>query len=191
MLQTQFLRPVHDAQQTFRSLLTAMAEPLQPRPLPVLPPACPPELLPATAATLLTLLDGDVSLYARLSPAGADWLRFHTGVQLCASAGEADYVLVTLGQPLPALSTLKQGDPAYPDRAATLLLETERFNQQQVSGQGPGLASSQPFGASALTPAFWQQWQQQTPRFPLGVDVFVISTEAVAALPRSCRITEL
>ncbi len=108
MLQPQFDNPVHDAQQVFRTLLAAMAEPLLTRALPVLPPEPPADLHPATAAALLTLLDGDVSLAADLAPATAEWLRFHTGVRLTDRPEEADFVLVRRGCALPALAGLRQ-----------------------------------------------------------------------------------
>ena len=123
MLQPQFDNPVHDAQQVFRTLLAAMAEPLLTRALPVLPPEPPADLHPATAAALLTLLDGDVSLAADLAPATAEWLRFHTGVRLTDRPEEADFVLVRRGSKwpvLPPVAPSKAAAPDWPARAAAV-----------------------------------------------------------------------
>ncbi|MCG9097257.1 phosphonate C-P lyase system protein PhnH [Laribacter hongkongensis] len=192
MLQPQFDNPVHDAQQVFRTLLAAMAEPLLPRALPVLPPESPADLHPATAAALLTLLDGDVSLAADLAPATADWLRFHTGVRLTGRPEEADFVLVHQGCALPSLAGLRQGEPAYPDRSATLLVEVAGFAARgPIEGSGPGLARPRRSSDCGLPREFWLARQQAEARFPLGVDLLLFSAGEVMALPRSTRLTEV
>ncbi|MCG9081959.1 phosphonate C-P lyase system protein PhnH [Laribacter hongkongensis] len=192
MLQPQFDNPVHDAQQVFRTLLAAMAEPLLPRALPVLPPESPADLHPAMAAALLTLLDGDVSLAANLIPATADWLRFHTGVRLTDRPEEADFVLVRRGRALPSLDSLRQGEPAYPDRSATLLVEVAGFAARgPIEGSGPGLARPRRSSDCGLPREFWLARQQAEARFPLGVDLLLFSAGEVMALPRSTRLTEV
>ena len=192
MLQPQFDNPVHDAQQVFRTLLAAMAEPLLTRALPVLPPEPPADLHPATAAALLTLLDGDVSLAADLAPATAEWLRFHTGVRLTDRPEEADFVLVRRGSAVPPLNCLRQGEPAYPDRSATLLVEVAGFAARgPVEGSGPGLACPRRSSDCGLPREFWLARQQAEARFPLGVDLLLFSAGEVMALPRSTRLTEV
>ncbi|MCW3482044.1 phosphonate C-P lyase system protein PhnH [Neisseriaceae bacterium JH1-16] len=189
MLQPQFDKPVHDAQCTFRTVLAALSEPLAPLTLPVLPPA-PVGLLPGTAAVLLTVLDQEVSLFSANLPADAgEWLRFHTGVRLIDSATDADFVLVHDGETLPALASLKAGEAAYPDRSATVIVETAAFGTDQVEGRGPGFAAARRFGASSLTAEFWADWTANHARFPLGVDVLLVSADAVAGLPRTTQVT--
>jgi len=191
MLQPQFDKPVHDAQRTFRTVLAALAEPLAPLTLPVLPPA-PAGLLPGTAALLVTLLDQEVSLYsANLGNDASEWLRFHSGVRFVDNAADADFVLIRDGETLPALAGLKAGEPAYPDRSATLIVETSRFGSDQIEGRGPGFAAPRRFGASALTATFWTGWKVNQARFPLGVDVLLVSADAVAGLPRTTQVTEI
>jgi len=191
MLLPQFDKPVHDAQRTFRTVLAALAEPLAPLVLPVLPPA-PEGLLPGTAAVLLTVLDQEVSLFSANLPADAgDWLRFHTGVRLADNAADADFVLVCDGETVPQLAGLKAGEAAYPDRSATVIVETARFGTDQVEGRGPGFSAPRRFGASALSAAFWADWTVNHARFPLGVDLLLVSADAVAGLPRTTQITEV
>ena len=109
---------------------------LQPQTLPALPAELP-GLMPATAALLYTLLDQDVSVW--LPPLPADTLaslRFHTGLRLATAPEQADFVVLPLGAPLPPLAALKAGEPEYPDRSATVLLETAGFNAEQVEACG-------------------------------------------------------
>ncbi|TDR82977.1 alpha-D-ribose 1-methylphosphonate 5-triphosphate synthase subunit PhnH [Paludibacterium purpuratum] len=190
MLHPAFKHPVDDAQQTFRSLLDALAQPLRLSALPCLPPALP-GLSRGSAALLYTLIDRDVSLWLPSLPDDTlASLRFHTGMNLAANPAEADFLLLTAGTPLPPLSTLKAGSDAYPDRSATLLIEIEAFNQDQVIGSGPGIPHTRRFGADGLPGDFWHQWQANHARFPLGVDAILIADDRIAGLPRTTRIQE-
>ncbi|MBV8680057.1 MAG: phosphonate C-P lyase system protein PhnH [Aquitalea sp.] len=190
MLQPAFDNMVHDSQRMFRHILTALAEPLLPQDLPQLPPALP-GLLPATAAVLYTLIDQDVTLWAPALPdSTVASLRFHCGLQLAAQAEQADFILLPLGSTLPPLASLQAGSAEYPDRSATLLLEVADFTIDQVEASGPGIAGSRRFGAGQLPAGFWAQWQANHARFPLGVDVLLISASQLAGLPRSTLVKE-
>ena len=135
-MRAAFADPVHDSQRCFRATLAALAEPLQPQTLPALPAELP-GLMPATAALLYTLLDQDVSVWSPPLPADTlASLRFHTGLRLAAAPEQADFVVLPLGAPLPPLAALKAGAPEYPDRSATVLLETAGFNAEQVEACG-------------------------------------------------------
>ncbi|WP_158300840.1 phosphonate C-P lyase system protein PhnH [Chromobacterium sp. ATCC 53434] len=187
---TGLSQPVDDAQQTFRAVLAAMAEPLLPRALPTLPPALP-GLKAATAALLYTLADQDVRVW--LPPLPDDTvasLRFHTGMRLADLPEHADFIVIVAGMPLPNLISLKAGSAEYPDRSATLLIEADGFGADQVEGRGPGFAAPRRFGAAGLPQAFWREWQVNHARFPLGVDALLISDTHIAGLPRSVRIRE-
>jgi alpha-D-ribose 1-methylphosphonate 5-triphosphate synthase subunit PhnH len=187
---TAFAQPVDDAQRTFRALLSTMAEPLLPRALPVLPPALP-GLKAATAALLYTLADQDVRVWLPALPDDTvASLRFHTGMRLADLPEHADFIVIAAGMPLPDLTSLKAGSAEYPDRSATLLIEMDGFNQEQVEGSGPGFAAPRRFGAAGLSAGFWQAWQDNHARFPLGVDAVLISDTHIAGLPRSVRIRE-
>lgn len=188
-MRAAFSDPVHDSQRCFRAALAALAEPLLPQTLPALPAELP-GLMPATAALLYALLDQDVSVW--LPPLPADTLaslRFHTGLRLAAAPEQADFVVLPLGAP-PPLAALKAGEPEYPDRSATVLLETAGFNAEQVEADGPGFAAPRRFGVDGAPDGFWRQWRDNHARFPLGVDIFLICGERVAGLPRSTRVKE-
>ena len=187
---TAFAQPVDDAQQTFRILLSAMAEPLLPRALPVLPPALP-GLKASTAAMLYTLADQEVRVWLPALPnETVSSLRFHTGMRVAELPEEADFIIIAAGMPLPDLLTLKAGSAEYPDRSATLLIEVASFAEDQVEGSGPGFAAPRRFGAAGLPSGFWAEWQRNHARFPLGVDAVLITDTHIAGLPRSARIRE-
>ncbi|WP_199179911.1 phosphonate C-P lyase system protein PhnH [Chromobacterium sinusclupearum] len=189
-MHSAFVHPVDQAQQTFRAVLSTMAEPLLPQALPALPPALP-GLKAATAALLYTLADQDVRVWLPALPsASVDSLRFHTGMRLTDLPEEADFIVIAQGMPLPDLASLKAGSAEYPDRSATLLIEVASFAEDQVEGSGPGFAAPRRFGAAGLPSGFWTEWQRNHARFPLGVDAMLISDTHVAGLPRSARIRE-
>lgn len=190
MLHTAFEQPVDQCQQVFRTVLSTLAEPLLPHRLPCLPPSLP-KLSAASAALLYTLVDQEVTVWLPPLPADTlESLRFHTGLQICDDAAQADFILLSRGCPLPPLAGLKAGTAEYPDRSATLLIEVEQFNTQQIEGSGPGIPTSRRFGATDLPNDFWTQWQQNHARFPRGVDVILLAGEYIAGLPRSTRIQE-
>ncbi|WP_215781936.1 phosphonate C-P lyase system protein PhnH [Paludibacterium sp. B53371] len=190
MLHTAFEQPVDQCQQVFRAVLSALAEPLLPRRLPCLPPPLP-GLSEASAALLYSLVDQEVAVWLPPLPADTlESLRFHTGLQICRDVAQADFILLTRGCPLPALTGLKSGTAEYPDRSATLLIEVEQFNTRQIEGCGPGIPACRRFGAVGLAADFWTQWQQNHTRFPRGVDVILLAGEHIAGLPRSTRIQE-
>ncbi|AOZ52500.1 phosphonate C-P lyase system protein PhnH [Chromobacterium vaccinii] len=189
-MHSAFAHPVDDAQQTFRAVLSAMAEPLLPRALPVLPPALP-GLKASAAALLYTLADQDVRVWLPALPDDTiASLRFHTGIRVAELPEEADFIVIAAGMPLPDLMSLKAGSAEYPDRSATLLIEVDGFGADQVEGSGPGFAAPRRFGAAGLPKDFWREWQRNHARFPLGVDAMLISDTHVAGLPRSVRIRE-
>ncbi|MCD4485554.1 phosphonate C-P lyase system protein PhnH [Chromobacterium vaccinii] len=189
-MRSAFAHPVDDAQRTFRAALSAMAEPLLPRPLPVLPPVLP-GLQAATAALLYTLADQDVRVWLPALPdETVSSLRFHTGMRLADLPEDADFIIIAAGMPLPDLMSLKAGSAEYPDRSATLLIEVDGFAADQVEGSGPGFAAPRRFGAAGLSAGFWKAWQDNHVRFPLGVDAVLISDTHIAGLPRSARIRE-
>ncbi|WP_158253742.1 phosphonate C-P lyase system protein PhnH [Chromobacterium alticapitis] len=189
-MHSAFAHPVDDAQQTFRAVLSAMAEPLLPRALPVLPPALP-GLKASAAALLYTLADQDARVWLPALPDDTiASLRFYTGMRVAELPEEADFIVITTGMPLPDLMSLKAGSAEYPDRSATLLIEVDGFGADQVEGSGPGFAAPRRFGAAGLPKDFWREWQRNHARFPLGVDAMLIADTHIAGLPRSARIRE-
>lgn len=184
--------PVHDSQMCFRQALDALACPgrivecgVQLRP--------PAGLGSATTALLLTLLDGDCSLW--VSPGAqtleiSNFLRFHTGCALVASQADARFVLVHNELELPRLSNLDWGSDEYPDQSATLIVQLD-----SLGGvgpwllNGPGIERSRSLRAGNLPLWFVTDWALVHSSFPRGLEVFLCAGKQLAALARTTRLT--
>ncbi|GAB7545026.1 phosphonate C-P lyase system protein PhnH [Cupriavidus sp. 8B] len=189
MLLPGFDDAVQSAQRTFRAALHAMSHPGS---IGVLAEPCgvPQGLSLALSALLLTLVDSDTPLW--LPPdtpeAVRAFLRFHCGCPLVAQVGQAAFVAVPAGHALPDLAACAQGDPAYPDRSATLLVEVPSLSAgSAVTLRGPGIETHATLAVQGLPGDFWAQWQANHARFPLGVDVLLTSGSALCALPRTTQ----
>lgn len=187
-----FADPVADAQQTFRAALQAMAAPGR---LFALAPSCavPQGLGAALTALLLTLADTDTPVWL---PPGASaealaFLRFHCASPLVPDADAARFVAVPAGAAAPALTELDAGQPEFPDRSATLILEVAQLGQgAPVTLRGPGIRDTQPLRVAGLPDGFWREWRRNHARFPLGVDVFLTCGTQFCALPRTAIVEE-
>lgn len=191
-LQPGFDDPVNAAQQTFRAALDAMARPGTIATA-VAQSGVPDGLSPAMTRLLLTLADADTPVWL---PAGVPestraFLRFHCGCPFTAELSEATFVAAPAGFPVPALADCAQGDPAFPDRSATLLLELPSLaGGPALVLRGPGIESAQPLAPAGLPAGFLQQWRANHARFPLGVDLLLTSGTAFCALPRTTRVED-
>ena len=90
-----FKDPVHEAQQTFRALLDALARPgMAQTTAAVTPPA---GLTSGCAAACLTLLDLEtvVWLQPEISAPAKSWLLFHTGCRFTEQPQSADFALIS------------------------------------------------------------------------------------------------
>jgi alpha-D-ribose 1-methylphosphonate 5-triphosphate synthase subunit PhnH len=187
-----FTEPVPDSARCFRAILEAMARPGSVQPLPVLPPA-PKGWNAGMTAAAMCLLDADTPVW--LSPA-ADTdaarahLAFQCGAPIVAEADRAAFILADAGD-LPELAHRPAvGIPDYPDRAATLILRTGGFGGAQAAMlSGPGIKDTVRFAPSGVSKEGWAVLQENSALFPLGFDTVFAAPEAVAALPRSTRIS--
>jgi alpha-D-ribose 1-methylphosphonate 5-triphosphate synthase subunit PhnH len=171
----------------FRAALDAMARPGQAREIAgVIPPD---GISTAAAGLLLTLADAETPLWLpeRLRDGAAEWLRFHTNAPQVAKRGQAMFAVGHWDELAP-LEEWPVGEPAYPDRSATLIVEVRALEggvELELSGPGidgtARLAPVLPEGAAAAL-------ARNAARFPLGVDFFFTAAGQVAGLPRSTRI---
>lgn len=181
--------PVSGAQATFRAALQALATPgtvhrVEP------PRGVPAGLSPAMTAMLLTLADVDAAVW--LPPSLGDgaraFLRFHCACPLVDEPAQARFVVVPAGCAGPALEDCDAGEPAYPDRSATMLIEVESLGGgAPLRLSGPGIPDSRSLAVSGLPEGFLGQWAANHGRFPLGVDVFLVQGNVICALPRTAR----
>ncbi|CUH64794.1 Alpha-D-ribose 1-methylphosphonate 5-triphosphate synthase subunit PhnH [Thalassovita gelatinovora] len=177
-----FAKAPQDAARAFRAVMNVMARPGL---IETLTGAKPPAPLSDAAGTLaLTLLDGSTPVHL----AGAldckdvrDWITFHTGAPFtgrehCAFAfGLWSDLLPLAGYPI--------GNPEYPDRGATLVVEMPALTASGVTLSGPGIKD-----AAALNLPDRAAFRANAMQFPLGLDFFFTSENRIAALPRSTKV---
>jgi alpha-D-ribose 1-methylphosphonate 5-triphosphate synthase subunit PhnH len=188
-----FADAVRDSQAVFRLAMDAMASPGRVQTL-ASQLSLPAPLFAPTAALLLTLCDFETPLW--LDPPLADsaevsaFLRFHTGARLVALPADAAFAAIADGAHMPALSAFAQGSPGYPDRSAILIVQVETLVAGGWRLEGPGIRGISRLSAAPLLEDFAAQLRLNRSTFPRGVDIFLPKRTALAALPRSVRLTE-
>jgi alpha-D-ribose 1-methylphosphonate 5-triphosphate synthase subunit PhnH len=177
--------PIHDAQQIFRGILTALSEPGRVLRLSGLPDSGLP-LGAASLAVLLTLADGDTPLWLDdRATVAAPYLRFHTGATIVDSKSAARFALIADAQHCPRLDDFAAGSEDYPDRSATLIIEVARFAEQgPIVFRGPGIPDRRDLTIEALPPDFLAAWSANRALFPRGVDVILTCGTEIVGLPR-------
>ncbi|MEM6596793.1 MAG: phosphonate C-P lyase system protein PhnH [Cyanobacteria bacterium P01_D01_bin.36] len=183
-----FANLTNDSQQTFRALLTALAEPGKQLKVPARL-AVPKGLTPACGAACLTLIDFEtvVWLSPTLPSAVKDWLRFHTGCTFTTKPAQATFAVISDGEALP-LTQFSWGSAEMPEAGATLLIQVQHLQTDNtVLLSGPGILESRRV-SPAVSPSFWQMWQQNHAAYPRGVDCFLFSEHQVMGLPRSTQV---
>lgn len=177
-----FDAPPVQAAHAFRAIMEAMARPGS---IYGVSGARPPAPLSAAAGVaLLTLADGTTPLHlagAADCEAVRDWVAFHIGAPLCA-APEAAFALGTW-QALQPVSRFRIGQPDYPDRSATLIVEVDRLVNHGPTLIGPGIETAQ-WLCLPDTAAF----HANRALFPMGFDCLFTCGARLAALPRSTRV---
>jgi len=163
----------------FRAALETMARPGTIHDIKGAVPPAP--VSPAAGALLLTLCDATTPLHlagAHDCVAVRDWVKFHCGAPL-VEAEEASFALGNWAA-LQPVGRFAIGLPDYPDRAATLLIETDQLEPANARLSGPGIATHVALSLPEIT-----AFQANRALFPLGFDCFLTSGNRIAALPRS------
>ena len=186
--------PVFGAQAIFRSLMGAFAEPGTAAEFGPLVSA-PAPLVPAAAALLAALADGDTPIWMAdpegAGRAAARWLRFQTGAPLAADPASACFALLSEGDDPAGWGRFAPGTPDYPDRAATLILPVRALaGGPPLHLAGPGIETSRHIAPAGLPTAFLPAMEANRARFPLGFDLVLVAGTAALALPRTTRIRE-
>ncbi|MEP9353922.1 phosphonate C-P lyase system protein PhnH [Xanthobacter sp. KR7-65] len=190
-----FADPVHDAQRAFAAVMRAMAEPGLAVPLASdLDPPAP--LSREAAAVALALLDYETPVFLdgalAAAPAVAAFLRFHTGAPVVTDPAAARFVLAADGAAMPDLAALAQGEPDYPDRSATLIVQLAELGEGARVIEGPGIRGRRGFAAAPLPADFSARLAANRAAFPLGVDLILTAPGAdgagsVMGLPRTVK----
>lgn len=173
--------PVQSAH-AFRASLEALA---RPGTLHDLTGATPPAPLSVAAGVLvLTLCDGTTPVHlagAHDCAALRDWITFHTGAPL-VSAEKAVFAIGTWDA-LQPVGRFALGQPDYPDRSATLIVEMMELTAQGPRLTGPGIKT-----ATNLCLPETAAFAANRALFPLGFDCFFTAGLRVAGLPRSTKV---
>jgi alpha-D-ribose 1-methylphosphonate 5-triphosphate synthase subunit PhnH len=141
----------------------------------------------AAGVALLTLTDATTPLHLA-GRADCDavraWVAFHIGAPLVA-AHDADFVLGTWPA-LQPVSRFRVGQPDYPDRSATLIVEVDRLTNHGATLTGPGIET-----ATWLSLPETAAFRANRAQFPLGFDCLFTFGNQVAGLPRSTKVENI
>ena len=185
--------PVLDAQQTFRTLLNAMARPGTVHILPLRPGQTPAQ------AVCFALMDFEITytIVGLEDDAGelAQWIAVHTG---CQRTGTADAAFVIAFGPLPddAWPAIRRGTLAFPDTGATIIYCLSALGETYPSCiatwltlSGPGIETTQELIVSGLPAIEFVALAEANREYPMGVDVILLDPAGrVACIPRSSKV---
>ena len=186
-----FFDPVLGAQDAFRRIMTAFAEPgtIVTLPHPVEAPA---PLVPSAAVLLLTLADADAPVFLDPALAGGavpGWLGFHTGAEITQAPEDASFAVLGEGADPSGWTRFSLGTDSYPDRAATLILPVASLEGgPPLTLVGPGIEATRRLGPIGLPDGFLAARAANAALFPRGHDLVLVCGEELVALPRTTRI---
>lgn len=186
-----FADPAKESQILFRQIMGAIARPGRIQDLSVAPE--PPEgLNVATAAVALTLLDFETPLWLSASLRNGEaemWLRFHCNCPLVDAPGCAAFAIAESPDVLPRLNEFNCGDEKYPDRSATVIVQSESLSDGEAREiRGPGIQHVAEVRASGLGTAFWGDVVANGEGFQNGVDLMITAGAKLLGLPRTVRL---
>lgn len=187
-----FAEPGLESQSAFRAVMRAMSRPGLVQDL--RHDLSPPAPLSAGAATVaLTLFDYETPVWldAALADGGdvSRWLRFHTGAPITSNPQQAAFALIADAANAPDFMRFALGTPDYPDRSTSLILQVESLSGgPSIALKGPGINGVQMLSARSLPENFVHRMTDNRVLFPRGVDLLLVTDNAVAAVPRSTRI---
>jgi alpha-D-ribose 1-methylphosphonate 5-triphosphate synthase subunit PhnH len=172
-----------DSAHAFRAVMTAMARPGQIETVRGAQPPAP--LSVATGVLILTLCDPETGVYlagAADTQAVRDWITFHAGAPI-VSADRCDFAIGSWGDLAP-LGAYRIGTSEYPDRSATLVVESPSLGAGAIL-RGPGVKDTATLNLPEIA-----AFQDNASRFPLGWDAYFCAGDQLAALPRSTKVTQ-
>ena len=182
-LEGGFVTPPIDAAHAFRAIMTAMARPSEILQVAGAKPPAPMSV--AAGVTVLTLCDPETPVFLAPShdtPALRDWITFHTGAPIVNAAKAA--FAVGRWEDLP-LGDFQIGTAEYPDRSATLIVERDVLENSGATLRGPGIKEE-----SQLSLPVIAHFVANAQAFPLGLDFVFTCGNALAAMPRTTRVTD-
>ena len=187
-----FADKVLSAQSTFRSVMDAMARPGTVQQV-IASVGTPGPMMRGTAAIALTLFDHDTPIWldARMSESSevAKWLKFHSGAPVLDDPSVCHFALIGNGSALPDLSRFSFGTNEYPDRSTTLILQVDSLKHGSAFElRGPGIDGTALLRAMIEPVDMFERLAVNETLFPRGIDVVLVSGEAIVAIPRTTRL---
>jgi alpha-D-ribose 1-methylphosphonate 5-triphosphate synthase subunit PhnH len=187
-----FADKVLSAQSTFRSVMDAMARPGTVQQV-IAGVGTPGPLMLGAAAIALTLFDHDTPIWldARMSDSAevAKWLKFHSGAPVLEDPSICTFALIGNGSALPDLSRFSFGANEYPDRSTTLILQVDSLKHGNAFElRGPGIDGTATLRAMIEPVDLFERLAVNETLFPRGIDVVLVSGEAIVAIPRTTRL---
>ena len=187
-----FADPPLEAQGVFRLVLDAMARPGRIATLAEDLPTPPAPLDDAAFALALTLVDFETPLWLDAKLAAPDVienLRFHCSCPIVEQPAAATFALFGDATRMPALSTFSLGNPNYPDRAATLIVQVDGLAEGEGwTLTGPGIREEARLRVLGLPGDFAEQVHANLLGFPNGVDLIFSHGRRLACLPRTTML---
>lgn len=179
-----FADPPAELAAGFRAALTAMS---RPGTIVGVAGAQPPAPLSVAAGVLaLVLLDATTPVHlagAHDCAALRDWIAFHTGAP-CVDPAGAVFAIGTW-EALQPVDRFAIGQPDYPDRSATLIVEMPALAAQGARLTGPGIRDH-----AFLSLPDIAAFRANRAHFPQGFDTFLAAGNRLAGLPRSSVVEE-
>jgi alpha-D-ribose 1-methylphosphonate 5-triphosphate synthase subunit PhnH len=189
-----FPHSVLSAQSTFRAILDATARPGSIHQLTKVAEA-PSPLSPGAAAIALALCDHDTPVWidSGLSASAPvrEWLRFYCGCPIVQNPREAAFAFASAPNAIPPFEVFNLGTADYPDCSTTIVFQVQSFEAgPQLALTGPGIRDRVVFRADPLPADIVKRLAFNRDLFPRGIDLMLVTTNAVAALPRSVHVAQ-
>ena len=148
-------------------------------------------LPPSVAAVCRCLVDGEATVWLDTAFDAApvrDFLRFYCNAKITADPARAVFALIGDAARMPRLDGFAAGDAMAPDGSTTLVVAVSSLDGGPVTRlSGPGIETSVHVAPADLPGWFWSDWDRNTNRYPLGVDLFFCGGGRVMGLPRTAR----
>jgi alpha-D-ribose 1-methylphosphonate 5-triphosphate synthase subunit PhnH len=186
-----FMDKVVSAQNTFRSVMEAMARPGKVQRISA-SSGMPAGMMPGAAAIALTLFDHDTPIWldpSLATPEVSKWLKFHTSAPVVSDPSICSFALIGDAKALPALGSFSLGSSEYPDRSTTLILQVESLSEGQAFElKGPGIDGITKLRGKLQPQDLFERLAVNATLFPRGIDVVLVSDDSIVAMPRTTRL---
>lgn len=186
-----FADKVVSAQNTFRSVMEAMARPGNVQRI-TASSGAPAGVMQGAAAIALTLFDHDTPIWLDPSLATSEvskWLKFHTSAPVVSDPSICSFALIGDAAALPSLSSFSFGSGEYPDRSTMLILQVESLSEGPAFElQGPGIDGAARLQAQIQPRDLFERLAVNAALFPRGIDVVLVHDDSIVAIPRTTRL---